>query len=93
MGDLLTGHAEDGTIEVDVLATGHLLVEAGADLKEGADAAVGFDGAGGGAGDLGEELEEGGFAGSVLADDADDIALLDFEVDVAKGPDVVGGAS
>ena len=50
------------------------------------------DGTGGGACDAGEELEEGGFTGTVLADDADDVALLDLEVDVAQRPDVVGVA-
>jgi hypothetical protein len=64
-------------------------MEAGADFEQGADTAVGTDGTGGGACDAGEELEEGGFTGTVLADDADDVALLDLEVDVAEGPDVI----
>ena len=67
-------------------------MEAGADFQEGAYTAVGTDGTGGGACDAGEELEEGGFAGTVLTDDANDVALLDLEVDVAEGPDVFGGA-
>ena len=67
-------------------------MEAGADFEQGADTTMGTDGTGGGTGDAGEEFEEGGFTGTVLADDADDVALLDLEVDVAEGPDVFGGA-
>ena len=67
-------------------------MEAGADFQQGADTAVGTDGTGRRASDAGEELEEGGFTGTVLADDADDVALLHFEVDVAERPDVFGGA-
>ena len=33
-------------------------------------------------GDAGEDLKEGGFTGAVAADDADDFALFDFEIDV-----------
>ena len=42
--------------------------------------------------DAAQQFEERRFAGTVLADDADDVALLDLEVDVAEGPDVVGVA-
>ena len=87
--DFLLGHAEDGTVEVDVLAAGHLGVESGADLKERADTAAGTDGAGGGGGDLGEYLQKGALSGAVLADDAHYVALLDFEVDVFQRPHVV----
>ena len=48
--------------------------------------------ASGGGSDVAEELQQGALAGTVLADDADDVALLDLEVDVAEGPDVFGGA-
>ena len=48
------------------------------------------DSAGGWAGDAAEEFEECRFTGTVLADDADDVALLDLEVDVAECPDVFG---
>ena len=37
--DLATAHAEDGAIEIDVLATGELGMEARADLEQAADAA------------------------------------------------------
>ena len=91
-GDLGLGHAEDGTVHEDVLATGHLGMEACADLQKGADAAAGTDLTCGGAGDLAEELEQRALAGTVAADDADDIALLDLEADVLQGPYIVARA-
>lgn len=91
-GDLVLGHAHDGAVHVDVLAAGHLGVEAGADFEEGGDAALVLDAAGAGRGDVREELEEGALAGAILADDAKDFALLYLEGDVTEGPDVVGGA-
>ena len=67
-------------------------MEAGADFEEGGDAASVADVACGWGGDMAEELEEGGLAGAVLADDADDVALLDLEVDVLECPYVVAVA-
>jgi len=90
--DLITRHAEDGAVHEDVLATRHLAMEAGADLQERTDTTVSTDSASGGAGDAGEEFEQSRFAGAVLTDDADDIALLDLEIDVAERPDVLGVA-
>jgi hypothetical protein len=84
-------HAEDGAIEEDIFAAGEFGVEAGADFEERADAAVEFDGAGGGFGDAGEDFEEGGLAGAVAADDAHDFTGLDVEGDVLEGPEVFGG--
>ena len=65
-------------------------MEARTDLQEASDAATGTNRAHGRACDLTEELEQGGLAGAVLADDADNVALLDLEVDIAERPDVVG---
>ena len=48
--------------------------------------------ASGGGSDVAEELQQGALAGSVLADDADDVALLDLERDVIQGPDIVAVA-
>ena len=67
-------------------------MEAGADFKQCADAAAGADCADGGAGNLGEELEEGTLAGSVLADDSHHVALLNLEVYIPQGPDVIAAA-
>lgn len=89
---LPTLHAENAAIHVDILATGEFGMEACADFEEGGDAAFSVYLAGSGGGDAGEELEQGAFAGAVLANDAENIAFLDFEVDVLKGVDVVGRA-
>src|SRR5260370_958763 len=48
--DLRLAHAEDGAGEKGILASGQLGMKAGADFEEGADAAVDFGPAGGGAG-------------------------------------------
>ena len=87
--DLCTAHAQDSSVHEDILPSRHLAMETCADFEEGADTAVGTDGTGGGACDAGEELEEGGFTGTVLADDAYDVALLDLEVDIPQGPYIV----
>lgn len=42
--------------------------------------------------DMGEELQEGALACSVLANDANDLALLNGEGDVAERPDIVRGS-
>ena len=65
-------------------------METGTDLQERSDTASSADSAHSRGGDLTEEFEQGGLAGAVLADDAYHVALLDFEVDIAERPDVVG---
>jgi len=37
-----------------------------------------------------EDLEQGALAGAVATDDAEDLAALDLEGDVAQGPDKIG---
>ena len=88
--DLLLGHTHDGTVHKDVLTTRHLRVKACTDLQEAGDAAPCTDSAHRRACDLTEEFEQGTLASAVLADDADYVALLDLEVDIAERPDVVG---
>ena len=65
-------------------------MEARTYLEEGGDTAAGADTSHSRACDLTEELEQGGLAGAVLADDAHHVALLDLEVDIAERPDIVG---
>ena len=67
-------------------------MEAGADFEEGTNTAMSTDSAGRRTGDAAQEFQEGRFAGAVLADDADYIALLDLEVDIAERPYVLGVA-
>lgn len=90
--DLAFGHAQDGAIHEDILPARHLRVKARTDFQEGTNTAMGTDSAGSRTGDAGEEFQEGRFASTVLADDADDIALLDIEGDIAERPDVLGVA-
>ena len=90
--DFATAHAHDGAVHVDVLASGHFGVEAGAHFEEARDAALGADCAGGGGGHAAEQLEEGALAGAVAADDAHDVALFHLEVDVFECPHVVAVA-
>ena len=84
---LVLAHAEDGAVEVDVLAPGQLGVEAGADLQQAADAAFDLDHAAGGGGHPGEDLEQGAFAGTVAPDDPQGFTLLDSEGDVIQRQD------
>ena len=86
--DLITGHAEDGAVHEDILTSGHLAMEACADFEQGANSTMGSYRTRGRTGDAAQEFEQCRFAGAVLADDADDVALLDLEVDVAQSPDV-----
>jgi hypothetical protein len=62
-------------------------MEAGTDFEEGADAAVNLRPAGGGASDAGKDFEEGGLAGAVAADEAEDFAFADFEGDILQRPE------
>ena len=68
-------------------------MKAGADFQQGTYTAVGTDGTCGGACDAGEEFEKCRLSGTVLADDAYHVALLDLEVDVAESPDIVTRAA
>ena len=86
---LLLGHAEYGAVHEDILPAGHLTMEAGADLQEGGDTSARLDSTDRGAGDLAEQLEECGFAGAILADNAHNIPLFDLEVNVPQRPDII----
>lgn len=88
--DLGFAHAHDGAVHVDILSASELRVEACADFQQGGDPATGTDGAGSWGGDTRQELQQGAFAGTVLADDANDVALLYLEVDVTQCPYVFG---
>ena len=89
--DFSPGHAEDGAIHVNIIPTGQVGVEAGADLQEAADAAIDLDATGAGSSDAGDELQEGGFAGAIGPDNPDGLSLLDVEGDVLQGVEEVGG--
>ena len=63
-------------------------MESGAHFEEARDAAPCADGAGGGGGHSAEEFEERTFASSVPADDAYDVTLFHFKIDVFESPNV-----
>src|SRR5579863_8242638 len=86
-GDLAASHAEDGAVEEDVLAAGELVMEAGADFEEAADAAVNGGLADGGLGDARQNLQERRFAGAVASDEAENFAFLYVEGDVLERPE------
>ena len=85
--DLAPGHAHDGAVHVDVLAARHFRVEPGAHLEQRGDPPADVDLADGGRSDAREELQQRALARTVLADDADHVALLHAEIDVPQGPD------
>ncbi|MPM37999.1 hypothetical protein SDC9_84622 [bioreactor metagenome] len=82
--DLLASHAEQGAVEVDVLPTGELGVEAGADLEQAAHPAAQLDPPGGRGGDPGEDLQQSRLAGAVAADDPDGLTERHREIDVGQ---------
>ena len=83
-------HAEDGGVEVDVLATGQLRVEARAGGDQAGDPAAGADRAAVGLHHALHQLEQGALARAVEAHQADRLALLDAEGDVVEGEERVG---
>ena len=60
-----------------------------ADLQQTGHAAPNNGAAIGGFGDSGEDLEKGGFAGTVTANDPQDFAGLDLETDILESPELV----
>ena len=62
-------------------------MKAGADFQQTGHAAMDRYPPPGRFGDATEDLEQGGFAGAIVADDADTVPLLNLEVDVPKGPE------
>jgi hypothetical protein len=88
--DFPAAHAQDGAVEEDVFTAGEFGVKAGADFEEAADSAVEADFAVGRFGDAAEDFEQGAFAGAVAADDAENLALFHFKIDIAQGPEGLG---
>ena len=88
-GDLRARHAEDGTVEVDVLPTAELGMESGADLKQTGDPAPQLDAAGGGLGDAGKYLQQRGFARAVATDDAQHLAGFHLKRNILQRPELL----
>jgi hypothetical protein len=80
--------AVDRAVQVDVLAAGHVRMEARTELEERADAAADGDRAVGRLDDPREEPQERRLAGAVAADEPDGTPGLDVERDVTERPHV-----
>ena len=78
--DLGAGHAQNGAVHVDVLAAGHFVVEAGADFQHGSHTPAQADLAFGRGGNAGQNFEQGGFACTVAADNAQRFAFVHGQV-------------
>src|SRR4029078_7369520 len=88
--DLLPAHPEDRAVEEDVLATGQVGVKPGAHLDQRRQAALDQERPAGRPHYSGQLLEQGALAGAVVADDAERLAPLDLERDVAQRPELLG---
>ena len=76
--------AVDRAVQVDVLAAGEVGVEAGAELEQRRDAAARLDAPAGRLDDPRDEAQQRRLAGAVAADEADGVARLGRERDVAQ---------
>ena len=81
------GLAEEQAADDDVLVAGDLRVHAHTQVEHGGDAALDHGGTAGRLVDAGEQPQQGGLAGAVVADQSDAVALLEVDVDVAEGLD------
>jgi len=85
--DFRSRHAEDGPVEKDILAPAQLGMEAGTDLQQAGNTAADGDPALGGLRNPAEDLEQGRLAGTIAADDAEGLPVLDLEGDVLQRPE------
>src|SRR5215207_2767470 len=87
---LAAAQAEDGRVQVDVLAAGQLAVEAGPQLQQRGDPAPDLDRAGGRGQDARQHLEQCRLARAVGTDQPDGLAGADLQTDVLEGPEPLG---
>src|SRR5690606_7595886 len=85
--DLHPPHAEDRAVEIDVLSTRELGVEAGADLQQRANASPQPHLTPGGLRDAREDLQQGALARPVAADEPHDFARPHLEGNVFQSPE------
>src|SRR4029453_17905191 len=88
---LAAAQAEDGRVQVDVLAAGELAVEPGPQLQQGRDPAPDLDRAGGRGEDPRQHLEQGRLARAVGPDQAHGLAGANFQLHVLEGPERLRG--
>ena len=85
----LLGVTQKRTVEEDVLTRGELEVETSAQLNEGRDVTTNCHGALRGLEHAGNDLEHGGFTGTVGSHQADDLALLNLEAHVLQSMELL----
>src|SRR5204862_3354281 len=89
--DLAAVHPQDRPVQGHVLPAGELRVEARADLEDAADASADLGAAARRRSDPAEDLQQGGLARAVPADEADDLSLVHLERDVVQRSDLLVG--
>ena len=87
-GDLRLLHPHDRALEVEVLATGQIGMEAGRDLDERADTSADLAASARRSQDPGQQLQHRRLAGAVRADDAERVAGAHLEGHVAQRPEL-----
>src|SRR5215211_8108943 len=90
--DVTAAHAKNGAVEIDVLATGQLGMEAGSHLEQGCDTAASAGEAGGRFGDPGQDLQQGALARPIPADDPERLPLGHLKAHIAERPDLLSGS-
>src|SRR5215510_13594605 len=80
--DLCFSHAEYGAVKEDILSAGKLWMKSCAYFEERANSSIDLGSAFCRLCNLGEDLQQRAFPGTVTSNDADDIALLDVERNV-----------
>src|SRR5262249_8395795 len=90
--DLALAHPQNRAAQEHILATGEFRMEASADFQEGTDAAADFRMSFGRLCNAREELEEGCLARAIPADQTDNFALHDIEMNIFHGPQDIFGS-
>ena len=86
--DLPLVEAQDGSVEVNVVAPAELGIETRAEFEQRRHAPVHRNASGSGLQNAGDDLQQRTLAGAVLAHDAERFAALDFKRDVAERPKI-----
>src|SRR5208283_5284925 len=85
--DFALAHSQNCTAQISVLPPGEFRMKAGADFEQAADTPVNFRPAGGGLRDARENLEQGGLAGAIPPDEAENFALANLQGNILEGPE------
>src|SRR5581483_5377378 len=87
--DLLAAQSQDGAVQVDVIPAGQIRMKAGAELDQGRHPSLDSNMTAGRLGHPGEDLQQRGLAGAIVAYDADDLAGAHGEGHILKRPEVL----